>query len=263
MKNCLVKVKTIALYTLFIIGFSGTMASAHDMWIEVRDYTPHTGEEVTMTLGYGHYLPAREFLPQDYLDEIYVLNPKAKKIDVKKYSEVEYKVDAELKPAGSYLVVAAQKGRFWTKTTEGYQSGKSKKGLKDVISCTYSAKFGKAIVNMGKGGEGVISKPVGHELEIIPLKDPAALRVGDPLPVKILFREKPVKNHQVLATYVGFSRDKNTFAYATKTNAQGVAVIKMLSAGAWLVATHQKDSYPDISECDTYSLAASLTFEIQ
>jgi uncharacterized GH25 family protein len=239
------------------------MASAHDMWIEVRDYTPPMGEEVTMTLGYDHYLPARNFLPKDYLDEIYLLDPKGKRIDVKRYSEVEYKADGNLNPAGNHLVVAAQKGRFWTKTTEGYQSGKSKKGLKDVISCTYSAKFGKAVVKVGDGAKGVISKPVGHELEIIPLKDPATLRIGDMLPVKVLFRGKPVLNHQVLATYVGFSRQKNTFAYATKTNKEGMAVIKILNDGAWLVTTHQKETYPDASECDYYKLAASLTFEIQ
>ena len=243
--------------------FSVTIASAHDMWIEIRDYAPPMGEEVTMTLGYDHYLPARNFLPQDYLDEIYVLDTKGKRIDVKRYSDVEYKADANLNPAGNHLVVAAQKGRFWTKTTEGYQSGKSKKGLKDVISCTRSAKFGKAVVKVGDGGKGVIFKPVGHELEIIPLKDPATIRIGELLPVKILFKEKPVQNHLVLATYVGFSREKNTFAYATKTNKEGVAVIKMLTAGAWLVTTHQEEAYPDASECDYYKLAASLTFEIQ
>lgn len=263
MKNCFAKVKVVALYALIIYGFSGTVASAHDMWIEVRDYTPPMGEEVTMTLGYDHYLPARNFLPEDYLDEIYLLNPKGKRIDVKRHSDVEYKADGKLNPAGSHLLVAAQKGRFWTKTTEGYQSGKSKKGLKDVISCTYSAKFGKAIVKVGDGGKGVISKPVDHELEIIPLKDPATLRIGDMMPVKVVFRGKPALNHQVLATYVGFSRQKNTFAYATKTDKEGVALIKMLTDGAWLVTTHQKETYPDASECDDYKLSASLTFEIQ
>ncbi len=263
MKTRFVKVQKIALCTLLLFSLFGSIVFAHDMWIEVRDYTPLAGEEVTMTLGYDHYLPSRNFLPQDYLDKIYMLDPKANRINVKRYSEVEYKADKELKLAGSYLVVATQKGRFWTKTTEGYQSGKSKKGLKDVISCTYSAKFGKAIVNMGTGGGVAISKPVGHELEIIPLADPGILRSGDILPVKVLFKGKVVKNHQVLATYVGFSRIKNTFAYATKTNKEGVAVIKMLTDGAWLVTTHQKESYPDASECDNYSLAASLTFEIQ
>jgi uncharacterized GH25 family protein len=238
-------------------------ASAHDMWVEVRNYTPETGQDITMTVGYDHYLPAREFLPKEYLDEIYMLDPNGKRLGVERYSDVEFKANKAPKQEGTFLVVATQKGRFWTKTTEGYQSGHSKKGLQDVISCTYSAKYGKAIVNIGAGGGKAVFEALGHELEIIPLKDPGKLRVGDDLPIKIVFKGKPIPYSSALATYVGFSREKNVFAYATKTDKNGMAKIKMLTAGAWLVTAHHEDVYPNPEECDKYSFAASLTFEIK
>jgi uncharacterized GH25 family protein len=263
MNNVFIAVKPISLYALLIFIFFASRAFAHDMWIEVRDYTPSVGEKITMVLGYDHYLPARKFLPHDYLDKIYLLDPEAKLVDMKPNSELEYSVNSDLTHEGSYLAVAVQKGRFWTKTTEGYQSGKSKKGLKNIISCTYSTKFAKAVVNVGIEGGLVVSKPVGHELEIIPLADPAAIQNGDQLPLKILFRDKPLHNHQILATYVGFSREKNTFAFASKTDDQGMVAIKILTDGAWLVTTHYKETYLDTSECDVHSLASSLTFEIR
>lgn len=253
----------ITLAVFLCLSVSATPLLAHDMWIEVRDFTPQPGEEITMVLGYDHYLPARGFLPEEYLDQIYLLNPKGKRINIINYSDVEYKTEKAPNPKGTHMVVAIQKGRFWTKTTEGYQSGKSKKGLKNVIGCTYSAKYGKAVVNVGAPSGDLYAESLGHDLEIVPLADPGTLRSEDMLPLKVMFRKKPLPGTPVLATYVGFSREKNTFAYATKTDAFGKAKIRVANPGAWLVTVHQKDDYPDTSECDRYSYAASLTFEIQ
>jgi uncharacterized GH25 family protein len=247
---------------MFFLLLTAAPVSAHDMWIEVRDYTPAPGEEITMTLAYDHHLPAREFLPKERLGEIYLLRPDGSRAGIAGYSEVEYKPEAAPADKGSYLVVATQKGGFWTKTTEGYQSGKSKKDVKDAIACTYSAKSAKAIVNVGAPGGAVLSKTLGQDLEIVPQADPATLRGGDYLPVKVLFKGKPLAGADVVATYVGFSREKNTFAYATKTVADGTAKIRMATAGAWLVAAHHKEEYPDRATCDENSFAASLTFEI-
>lgn len=256
--------RMIALSLTLLCAFVFTQAAlAHDMWIEVRDYTPAPGEEVTMTLAYDHHLPGWEFLPRERLDQIFLVRPDGSQAQIKPYSEVEYKAEPAPADAGSYLVAAVQKGAFWTKTTEGYQSGKSKKDVKAAIQCTYSAKFTKAIVNVGPPAGEALGKPLGQELEIIPLADPGALSSGDYLPIKVLFKGKPLAGADVVASYVGFSREKNTFAYATKTVADGTARIRMATPGAWLVAAHFKEHYPDPATCDENSFAASLTFEIQ
>ncbi|MDA8139964.1 MAG: DUF4198 domain-containing protein [Desulfobacteraceae bacterium] len=255
---------TLTIILMLLFGFCwARAAAAHDMWIEVRDYTPAPGEEITMTLTYDHHLPGREFLSKEYLHEIYMLRPDGSRTPIQSYSEVEYKAEAAPAGTGTHLIVATQKGRFWTKTTEGYQSGKSKKEVKEPIACTYSAKSAKAIINIGAPAGTVPSKPLGHDLEIVSLADPGGLRAGDFLPVKVLFKGQPLSGADVVATYVGFSREKNTFAYATKSGADGVAKIRIATPGAWLVAAHQKEPYPDPKVCDESSFAAILTFEIQ
>jgi len=246
-----------------VLGVACYQAIAHDMWLEVRDYTPQVGEEITLTLGYGHYLPAREFMDQKDLEEIYMLDQEGKRIGIKPYSDVEFRGDKPLKQEGTCLVVAKKKGGFFTKTTEGYKRGHTKKGLKNVISCTFSAKYSKAIVNVGKAGGKNFSKALGHDLEIIPLADPGDLTEGDYLPVKVTFKGKPLSSNHVFATYVGFSTEKNTFAYATKTDKKGIAKIKMLKSGVWLITTSHIEDYPDPQECDQYKFASSLTFEVK
>jgi len=246
-----------------ILGATCYQASAHDLWLELRDYTPEVGEDITLTLGYGHYLPAREFMTHVDLEEIYMLDDKGKRIEFERYSDVEFRGEDPLNEEGTYLVVARKKGGFFTKTTKGYKRGRSKKGLKNAIECSYSKKYTKAIVNVGKVGGKTFSNALGHELEIIPLENPGDLAEGDYLPVKVIFKGEPLSSSHVFATYSGFSTEKNTFAYATKTNKDGIAKIKMLKSGVWLMTTYYEDAYPDPKECDQYKFASTLTFEVK
>jgi uncharacterized GH25 family protein len=221
------------------------------------------GDEITMTLGYDHHLPARGFMDKKDLEEIYILDQEGKKLGIKGYSDVEFKGEKPLKKKGTYIIVAEKKGGFFTKTTEGYKRGHTKEGLKNVISCTYSAKYSKAVVNVGEAGGSTFSKVLGQDLEIVPLKDPGTLAQGDYLPIKIMFKGKPLSSSQVFATYVGFSTEKNTFAYVTKTDKMGKAKIKMLQSGVWLVTTSHTEHYPDPKKCDKYKFSSTLTFEIK
>lgn len=247
---------------VLVLGVNVLCAGAHDFWIEVNDYTPKLGEDITLTLGYGHYLPSREFMPKDSLEEIYLLDEKGKKTGFKQFSEVEFKEEKPLSRDVTCLIVAKKKGGFFSKTTEGYKRGKSKKDLKNVLKCSYSEKFSKALVNVGKGGGNIFSKILGQEIEMVPLENPGDLREGDYLNVKVLFKGKSMPSQMVYGTYMGFSTDKNVFAYTTKTDRQGIARIKILKSGVWFLATKIKEVYPDPEVCDQYSLSATLTFEV-
>jgi len=121
--------------------------------------------------------------------------------------------------------------------------------------------FAKAVVDVEKGGGKNLTKPVGHTLEIVPLEDPADLREGDYMPVKVLYNNEPLKT-ELYATYVGFSTE-NAWAYTTKTNKQGMGRIKMLKSGIWLIKAGHTVPYPDPEECDQYSYSATLTFEVK
>ncbi len=245
-----------------ISGVLVTRAGAHDLWIEATNYAPEAGSDVTLALVYGHEFPGTEYLPEEYLEEMVLLDPKGKRIELKQGTESGRRTCKAAKLPGTYVATAVTKGRFWTKTTEGYQSGRSKQGLQDVISCTYSAKFAKAILHVEHAGSSVVSEPLGHDLEIVPLKDPKGLSAGDELPVKVLYKGGPLPYAQLLATYAGFSSDKNVFAYAVKTNPEGLANIRLLHPGAWLVTAGHRDTFPDTEVCDQYSFGAALTFRI-
>ncbi len=246
---------------MLFVSFSGALA--HDMWLEMQDYTVNTGEALFLKLTSAHHFPARGVMDRDDLEEVYVLDGKGGRTDFKADAGVLLMTENAPKNVGTYLVVGKKKSGFSTKTTEGYKKGQTKKGLKNVIECTYSAKYAKAVVSVGAAGGDIYAKVLGHDLEIVPLADPGTLAQGDYLPVKVLFKGKPLPSAQIFATYMGFSTDKNTFAYATKTDKDGIARIKMIRYGVWLATTSYIGDYPDADECDQRKFSSALTFEIR
>lgn len=237
---------------------------AHDMWINMQDYTPDKSKPAALSVGFGHgfVIPGKEFLSRDQVDKVFFLSPDGKEIPLIPEGNEKYQSKTPLKAEGSYVAVVKKQGGFSSKTVEGVQRGKSKKDLKDVIECSYSEKYAKASFTVGTPGGEAFLQVLGHQMEIVPLKDPAKLKEGDELPVKVLFQGKPTRTY-VYGTYAGFSSESNTFAYTTYTDKDGIAKIKVIKGGTWLLIVKQEMAYPDAAVCDKLSCAASLTFRVR
>ncbi|MGP8321931.1 MAG: DUF4198 domain-containing protein, partial [Methanosarcinaceae archaeon] len=114
------------------------------------------------------------------------------------------------------------------------------------------------------GSDSSFCKPVGHALEIIPLANPAEIKVGEYLPVQVLFKGKPARFCRVYGTYAGFSTGDD-FAFATGTDGKGKAKIRILHHGPWLIKARLKLPAPDElkDKCNELSYSATLTFEVK
>jgi uncharacterized GH25 family protein len=239
-------------------------AWAHDLWITMDASQLNKGGSAAAAVFSSHHFPApaADYLTPERADKIMFISPTGKQIATRPTKDGTFEPQRALKENGTYVAVAVPVNGFATKTPEGYQHGKSKKDVTDAIQCRFSQKYAKAVFTKGKGGGSAFSKPLGHSMEIIPMKDPASLKTGDILPVKVLLEGKPARTF-VYGSYAGFSESANTFAYTTRTDKEGIAEIKMIHDGTWLLIAKQEETYPDATECDLKSWAASLTFEIQ
>lgn len=243
---------------LLALFFAPLTAHAHFPWITLTDFTPQKGASLLMTIGWGHHYPLGGFLKENALKDIVLIGPGKNTPNIIYTSEVELQSESGLSREGTYIVAAQRKAGFYTKTAQG---GKpmSKKGLDNVIRCSFSHMCMKAVANVGKGTQA--DAVVGHPLEIIPLKNPVDLRTGDYLPIRVLLNGKPYHG-EVFATYAGFSTDKNTFAYATATDKKGQARIRILQQGIWMMKVAYEVPYPDPQECDVQSYIATLTLKV-
>ena len=99
-------------------------------------------------------------------------------------------------------------------------------------------------------------EPVGLALEIVPEKDPTALRPGDEFPVRVLREGAPFAGFEVNAVSEGEKKGESQ-----KTDANGRATFRLTKAGRWLlkgVEAHKANS-PDL---DFEATSTSLTIEV-
>ena len=230
-----------------------TPVQAHDTWVSPSVFQAEKGTAPDYTVSNSHHFPAlaEDIMDSGRLDKLYTVAP-----DGTPLSKA-----ASFSGEGTHVAVAVPVNGFATKTPDGYQRGKNKTQVATPIFCRKSMKFAKSIFTVGQAGGDAWARPLGHAMEIIPLKDPASLKTGDTLPVKVLRDGEPVRTF-VFGTYEGFSSQSNTFGYTTRTDKEGVANIELIHGGPWLLIAKVEEAYPDPATCDSQRWAATLTFRV-
>ena len=252
--------KTISVSLLVLIGlFVASPSQAHFLWLNIDNDQPEVGEPVGIQIGWGHKFPKDEVIKEGFLNQVYALDSKGTKIPLKQISPTEF----EFVPGteGTYTIAATIHPGFLTKTTEGYKLT-PKRGLENVVSCFRFDIRAKAVITAGDG-EVRFDQLVGDPLEIVPHKSPRYLKEGELFRITVVYNGKPLPSTEVRATYAGFSDKPNTFALSTQTDEQGVARIKILKKGNWLVNVTHELPYPDREECDKYRYNSSFTFRVK
>lgn len=243
------------LICLAICLAAGT-AWAHDMWLTCPQ--AKVGQKLAVETDFGHGFPKGEPVDVDALTEIYVMGAQGK-IKTAPGPDKKFRTDKPL-AAGSYVVAGGTKAKFFTKSPAGYVK-KPKNEVNDAIKCFRSVKFAKSLVNLGHKA-GNVSQPLGQDLEIVPLANPATLKAGADLPIKVLLAGKPLAKAEVFATFAGFSKE-GAMAFYAKTNGEGMANVKLWHPGLWLVKVPHKTPYEDQAKCDVLSKTAVLTFDMK
>ena len=129
----------------------------------------------------------------------------------------------------------------------------------DSITRRY-AKYAKTLVQVGRGGARAFSRVVGHPAEFVPLRDPAALRAGDTLAVRLLYEGKPLGHSHVHAGVA--VEDGDPVDLSLETDAQGIARLPLARAGLWNVRTLHIVPAPRESGAEWESHFATLVFSV-
>ena len=127
----------------------------------------------------------------------------------------------------------------------------SKKEAKgEIISSIHSIKYHKNIISWSS----TFSKPIGAPLEIVPSKNPLALKSGDMLEITVFKDKKPLSGAKV---ETGGYHDENA---TLKTDEKGKASIKINQSGFNIVAVSNKTKLENNPDADTLSESANLAF---
>ena len=107
-----------------------------------------------------------------------------------------------------------------------------------------TTKYAKAVVEVGQGGPRAFARAAGHALEFVPVTDPAALRVGDTIAVRLLFRGRPLAGAHLhagaappAAVHDSAALPKDWKDASVTTGPDGVARVAIDRPGLWNVRT--------------------------
>lgn len=133
-----------------------------------------------------------------------------------------------------------------------------KEGSLDKPARERYSKSPKAIVQVGTDGGGDACRVVGLPLEIVPLRSPFTLKVGDTLRVRVLFRDKPLADAMLGWDVPG----EGTLPLGmVRTDSKGEALVPISQTGLMTIRlTHM--TRPKETEYEWESFWTTLTFRI-
>ncbi len=169
-------------------------------------------------------------------------------------------IDARVTAPSSrtFIVCATRLAQIWSFTPNGDREG-TKKTPGASNTCKIE-QFAKALINLSVSDDGY-GAVVGDRLEIVPVTNPAAVKVGDEITFKVLFEGQPLST-PVFATYDRFSESETTYAYYTEAADDGTAKVQITHPGLWMVRVETK--VPEKTEdYDSYLARAVLVFRVK
>ncbi|WP_430472223.1 DUF4198 domain-containing protein [Wielerella bovis] len=245
-------------------------AHSHRVWVST-DHT-HGGEILKAELGYGEF-PEFEPIAKERLDifkPLQLITEKGKQNLIRKGMYNYQYQSAKPVADGSYLVVAEYQPTFWSKNAAGWKR-ENMTQMQDATYCEQTRMYGKNIVNVGhdSADTAIITRPVGHMLEIVPLDNPANIHVGDRFKVKVLLNGEPLPNVTLTATFDGFDTSDRSKthkveaqAFSDTTADDGTVSIIPLRQGFWKANVEHKMDFPDQKVCQKIANYSTLTFQI-
>lgn len=245
-------------------------AYAHRVWVSAAH--THEGEILKAKLGYGEfpdYEPIAKSRTNIFKPLTLITEHGAQTLVQAGHQNYEYQSAKPVKD-GSYLVVGEYQPTFWSKNADGW-ARQDMTQMQNATYCEQTRMYGKYIANVGhqSATKDIISRPLGHLVEIVPLDNPANVQVGQPFKVQVLYKGEPLVDVPLTATFAGFdtsdrsqSHKVEAQAFSDKTDANGVVNIIPLRQGFWKANVEYKTDFADANVCQKEATYSTLTFEI-
>ena len=254
------------------IGPANAVLSAHDFWIEPAAFETRAGSPVAIRLRVGEGLvgqpvprahgrierfsavgPAGEQAIEgpDGVDPAGVWRPIAEGPTWIVYRSRPHPHRAPAETFERYLV---EEGLDVARALRAERQETGSPGRERFSRCA------KALLHVGVGdaGAALVREPVGLPLELVPAIDPSRLAPDDELPVRLLFRGRPLAGAQVVAIPAA----DTSRSVVRRTDSSGRALLPLDRTGLWLVKAVWIEALAGVEEADWESWWASLTFAI-
>ncbi len=282
--NPLGRVSAIAALIAALIACGATgPVSAHEFWIEASPFQVPVGGLVRVSLHHGERFLG-EPVPRDpgTIESFQMIGPDGAHPVVGRGGSVTSFARPELP---GLHIIAYQSGRLRVELpAEEFEQYLREEGLEGIADMragrdqsdragreVYS-RCAKALIRVdaasasdgAAGAQGDAAgaqdrdRGLGLPLEIVAEGNPCALRPGDEMGLKLLFKRKPLEG----ATVIAVDRADPRRLVSQKTDERGRAAFTLANPGTWMFTTIHMVAAPRDANADWESFWASLTFEL-
>ena len=233
--------RSLIISLLFITLTAPDIALGHGIW-----FTQRTGE-LTLVFGHGAQDLAYDV---DKVKSVVSIGANGERRDIE-FARGMKNVNVSSVNETVALVTFFDNGS-WIKNADGKWQNVGKLQVAGGSESHRAVKYNTHLVAKLNGPP----KPTGATLEIVPLRDPMSLKVGDALPLQVLLFGKPYKNAKLRADYVGRPGEKTTMS----TDAQGKMTLRIASDALNVIAVEFDEKTPRHPDVDEVSHVATLSF---
>lgn len=232
----------LAIFSVFLFS---TVASAHEYWFEPETFFPAPNQKTVVHLyvGDGLVKDREERAFQLEKTEMFQVFSVGNALNLKTLLTDNalpiYNFSAEksgnyllaMERNWSYIKLDAQKFEDYLREDgmEYISAERAKRGETAKEGSERYSRFIKTLLQVGDKRDETYKKVLGLKLEVTPLENPYAKRVGDKLKFQVTFDGKPLANRTVFAD----NRASETQRMTTDKNGQ--ITIKIEKSGLWLV----------------------------
>jgi len=247
------------------------LALAHSLYIQSGRHRVAEGKKTPLFFAYGHHLPVDDGVRAKKLASVKVFDPAGNVTEFSPRDEtglqsqmVEYGV------LGTYVLTAETNPGFYTVWKD--EKGKERHSIKpmsalkgkaaEIIKSLYSKQYAKSYVVCGDS-DGQYMGRVGLPLELVPVQDPTAMRLGDVLVLKVF---KDGRRHAGTgvwsATYNGFSTEAEDMYHPATEVTGDTLTIPLNHPGRWYIRYSIKSDTPDEKKDEYMQLKQTATLVI-
>ena len=291
--------KSLAVTTLLVCLAIASPATAHKLWVNLYKSDAHKPAHAIASIGYGHVLPMDDIAKAINLESYSLVDPDAKVTPLALPAESKQApqkikssqmmitggdvgarkitIPKESKP-GTYQVALVGKDNYYTNFVD--QKGRKRwatksmdqlKDAKKVLGAMFYKCYAKSYFTVEKWSQ---PKPLGHDLEIMPLTDLSNVRVGDKVNFKITFMGKPLTSNP-LKDFEYITATSNTFGGPDKFTLAAIIFggkgrFRIPTAGQWVVSVWHRQvvaGNPDLKhlakKCHTVLRSATISFNVK
>jgi hypothetical protein len=267
---------------LALLVVSSSLVQAHALWLISTDYhrawPDPRGRDIVpaLLLSWGHALPFDAPPSDGMVSAIAHQKPDGSTVTIATGDAVFPGASFSIKTAGAHFFISGINPQWRSVVVDAHGNRLHQSIPKDavnpsheVLAAYYRVSYAKALLVVGKPAtlQAELQHPVGHEIEILPLANPADIKPGDFFPVKILFQGQPAP---IEATEVLAHHEAHRFlpngegSWNGSVDAEGKALIPLDKPGLWKVTVSRRVAAPErvSHKVDELRYQATLTFQI-